>query len=206
MGEGNNTSGGARCQRLQGLLQSVTQHFQTFGLVIYIAGMMAKIKRPMTMRQCEIAAESYSACLLAQSGYDIFVQYGARQPNYDLLGIKGERTVRISVKGSQDGGWMLALRYKNKNNTYQAAIGDWLAAQPGDAIFMFVGFLGLTPDRAPRVYLAKPPEIAAHLKGQYPGRGHTALEEDTLTYYPRSKYEDKIPDVWRYSTERIDSI
>jgi len=36
-------------------------------------------KTPMTSRQCEIAAESYSACLLAQSGYDVFVQYGAKK-------------------------------------------------------------------------------------------------------------------------------
>ena len=52
----------------------------------------------MTSRQCEIAAESYSTCLLAQSGYDVFVQYGAHQQHYDLVALKGERTVRISVE------------------------------------------------------------------------------------------------------------
>lgn len=35
---------------------------------------MPKVKHAMTLRQCEIAAESYSTCLLAQSGYDVFVQ------------------------------------------------------------------------------------------------------------------------------------
>jgi Holliday junction resolvase-like predicted endonuclease len=167
---------------------------------------MSKLKFPMTSRQCEIAAESYAACVLAQSGYDIFVQYGARQPDYDLVAVKGERTVRISVKGSQDGGWMLALRYKHKENTYHQAIAAWLNAQRPDAVFMFVSFLGLSPKCAPRVYLAKPPEIAVHLTAQYLGRGHTALDEDNPTHYPKSKYKDKIPDHWLYSTERIDSI
>jgi len=31
----------------------------------------------MTPRQHEIAAESYAACLLAQCGYDVLIQYGA---------------------------------------------------------------------------------------------------------------------------------
>lgn len=101
---------------------------------------MPKVKRPMSQRQCEIAAESYSACLLAQSGSDVFVHYGARQPDYDLVAVKGVRTVRISVKGSQDGGWMLAVSLK-KGRSYHAAIDKWLAAQPLEVIFMFVGFL-----------------------------------------------------------------
>jgi hypothetical protein len=58
----------------------------------------------MTPRQCEIAAESYAACLLAQAGYDVLVQYGANQPQYDLVAVKGKRILPISVKGSQDGG------------------------------------------------------------------------------------------------------
>ncbi len=45
----------------------------------------------MTSRQCEIAAESYTACLLAQCGYDVLVQYGAKQPHYDLVAVKDKR-------------------------------------------------------------------------------------------------------------------
>lgn len=68
----------------------------------------------MTPRQCEIAAESYAACLLAQAGYDVLIQYGANQPYYDLVANKGEKKFYpISVKGSQDGGWMLAVKYKD---------------------------------------------------------------------------------------------
>lgn len=56
----------------------------------------------MTPRQCEIVAESYTACLLARSGYDVLVQYGANQPHYDFVAVKDKRIIPISVKGSQD--------------------------------------------------------------------------------------------------------
>jgi Holliday junction resolvase-like predicted endonuclease len=65
----------------------------------------------MTPRPCEIATESSTACLLAQAGYDVLVQYGANPPNYDLIADKDKRILKISVKGSQDDGWMLAVRY-----------------------------------------------------------------------------------------------
>ena len=64
----------------------------------------------MTPRQCEIAAEAYAASLLAQGGYDVLVQYGAIQPHYDLVANNGSIFLPISVKGSQDGGWMLAVK------------------------------------------------------------------------------------------------
>ena len=160
----------------------------------------------MSTRQCEIAAESYTACLLAQSGYDVLVQYGANQPHYDLMAVKGERKIPISVKGSQDGGWMLAVGYVEPGVKYHAAIDKWLAIQRNDIIYAFVGFLNVPLGQAPRVYIARPPEIAAHLKLQCSGRGHCSLEEDSPAFYPRSKYKDKVPASWSYSTERLDSI
>ena len=39
----------------------------------------------MTPHQVSVAAEAYAACLLAQCGFNISVQYGANQPEYDLL-------------------------------------------------------------------------------------------------------------------------
>ena len=160
----------------------------------------------MTSRQCEIAAESYTACLLAQSGYDILVQYGANQPHYDLMAVKGERKLPISVKGSQDGGWMLAVRYVEPGVNYLAAADKWLSFQRQDVVYAFVGFLNVPLGQAPRVYVASPPEIAAHLKLQCAGRGHGSLQEDSPTFYPGSKYKDRVPVEWRYSTERIDSM
>ena len=168
---------------------------------------MPKFKFPMTSRQCEIAAESYTACLLAQSGYDVLVQYGANQPHYDLMAVKGEqRKLAISVKGSQDGGWMLAVAYKKAGVSYLAAIDQWFAFQRHDVVYALVGFLNVPLGQAPRVYIARPQEIASQLKAQCLGRGYCSLQEDSPKFYPRSKNKDKVPAEWVYSTERIDTI
>ena len=39
----------------------------------------------MTLRQCEITAKTHVASLFARFGYDVLVQYGANQPQYDLV-------------------------------------------------------------------------------------------------------------------------
>ncbi len=160
----------------------------------------------MTPRQCEIAAESYSACLLAQTGYDILVQYGANQPHYDLAAVKSKRTLLISVKGSQDGGWMLAVKYVKKGVNYLDAIDLWLKSQRDDVVFVFVSFKGISLGSAPRVYVARPLEIATHMKTQCHGRGHGSLQEDIRRDTPGSKYNHKIPATWVFTESRIDSI
>ena len=78
-----------------------------------------RVRTKMTSRQCEIAAESFAASLFARAGYDVLVQYGANQPHYDLVAVKGERMLLISVKGSQSGVWMLATRGKIPGVSYQ---------------------------------------------------------------------------------------
>jgi Holliday junction resolvase-like predicted endonuclease len=160
----------------------------------------------MTSRQCEIAAESYAACLLAQAGYDVLVQYGANQPHYDLVANKEKRFLPISVKGSQDGGWMLAVRYKKKGSSYHDAIDAWLASQRDDVVFIFVQFMHVPLGASPRTYIAKPNEIAAHIKTQCHGRGHGALQEDYERDHPNSKYDHRIPKEWVFTQERIDKI
>ena len=54
-----------------------------------------------------VAAEAFAAALFARLGYDVSVQYGANQPEYDLIAVSGDKMLKISVKGSQDGGWGL---------------------------------------------------------------------------------------------------
>jgi Holliday junction resolvase-like predicted endonuclease len=160
----------------------------------------------MTPRQCEIAAEAYAASLLAQAGYDVLVQYGANQPYYDLVANKGSVFLPISVKGSQDGGWMLAVKYKQEGATYHDAIDRWLAAQRPDVIFMFIQFFGVSVGELPRSYIARPPEIAAHMKTQCHGRGHGSLQEDYRRNRPGSKYDHKIPSAWLFSQKRLEEI
>jgi hypothetical protein len=160
----------------------------------------------MSQSQCEIAAESYAACLLAQAGFDVLVQYGANQPDYDLVANKGGKFLPISVKGSQDGGWMLAVKYKSEGASYHDAIESWCKAQRNDVVFLFVQFKNVELGSAPRAYLARPPEIAAHMKTQCNGRGHGSLQEDYRKSRPGSKYDHRVPDSWAFSLERLDAI
>jgi len=160
----------------------------------------------MTPRQCEIAAESYTACLLAQCGYDVLVQYGANQPHYDLMAVKGDRKLPVSVKGSQDGGWMLAVRFVKPGVNYHAAIDKWLAIQRSDVAYVLVQFINVALGEAPRVYVASPPEIAQYMKTQRSGLGHASLQEDYQRDHPRSQYNHKIPAEWVFTCERIDQI
>ncbi|MBS0432782.1 MAG: hypothetical protein JSS21_10325 [Proteobacteria bacterium] len=165
-----------------------------------------RVKKTMTPRQCEIAAESFTASILARAGYDVLVQYGANQPHYDLVAVKGQRFLLVSVKGSQDGGWMLATRYVKEGVGYHQATDQWLTAQREDIVFVFVQFQGVSIEQAPRVYVARPPEIAEQLRAHRDGKGHGALQEDWQRNHPNSAYADRIPNPWIFTRERIDSI
>ena len=68
--------------------------------------------KKMTSWHVGVAAEAYAAALFARFGYDVSVQYGANQPEYDLIAVSGDKMLKISVKGSQDGGWGLTQNYK----------------------------------------------------------------------------------------------
>jgi len=160
----------------------------------------------MTPRQCEIAAESYAACLLAQAGYDVLVQYGANQPQYDLVAVKERRFLPVSVKGSQDGGWMLAVKYKEKGVSYHDAIDKWLCAQRTDVLFFFVQFLEVSLGSTPRVYIARPAEVAMQLKSQCDGRGYGSLQEDIRRVRAASRYTHRIPIEWVFAESRVESI
>ena len=159
----------------------------------------------MTGRQCEIAAEAWTTSILAQAGYDVWVQYGANQPGYDLVAIKGDRTLKVSVKGTQVKTWPLAVNEVKKGEGYHAAIDNWLARQD-DLVYIFVGLKGVNIGEVPRTYVARPMEIAEHMKKQHNGKGHGALHEDYQRHCIRSKYKDKLPESWAFSLERIDSV
>lgn len=60
--------------------------------------------KKMTSWQVAVAAEAAVAMLFARAGWNVSVQYGANQPEYDLMVSKGAKMLKVSVKGSQDGG------------------------------------------------------------------------------------------------------
>ena len=135
------------------------------------------------------------------------MQYGANQPEYDLIAVSGDRMLKISVKGSQDGGWGLTQSYK-KGYDYHEATAKWLSAHHKKTIFCLVQFQNTAPDEMPRIYLASPEEIAERLNATAAGRGDTILYENH-TWGPRAAGRgttDRIPDQWLISAERLEHM
>lgn len=159
----------------------------------------------MTSWHVGVAAEAYAAGLFAQCGYDVSVQYGANQPEYDLIAVSGEKMLKISVKGSQDGGWGLTQSYK-KGCSYHEAVEQWLQAHHKKTIFCLVQFQNTALGQMPRMYLATPEEIGERLKASAGGRGETILYENH-TWGPRAAgagTTDRIPEHWLFTEERAD--
>ncbi|MFA6043732.1 MAG: hypothetical protein WC718_02000 [Phycisphaerales bacterium] len=171
--------------------------------------MTPESRKKMSQWHVGVAAEAFAAGLFARCGYDVSVQYGANQPEYDLAVIRGERMMKVSVKGSQDGGWGLTQSYLEKGKAnYHEAIDVWAARHKPRTVVCFVQFDGVAITAMPRIYLATPGEIAAHMKASAKGRGDTILEEDKC-WGPRSQAHgttDQIPASWHFSSERIEQL
>ncbi|MBI1778050.1 MAG: hypothetical protein HYR63_22155 [Proteobacteria bacterium] len=100
-----------------------------------------------------IAAEAIAAAQFARLGFDVSVQYGANQPEYDLMIDNGEKTLKVSVKGTyygrKDWGWMLSQSELKKvgNANYHAAANAWAARYKPRTILCLVQFGGVALDR-----------------------------------------------------------
>jgi Holliday junction resolvase-like predicted endonuclease len=75
----------------------------------------------MTSWQVATAAEAIAAAQFARCGWDVSVQYGANQPEYDLVAVDNDRVLKVSVKGSQDGAWGLTQTHL-QNANYHGAV------------------------------------------------------------------------------------
>ncbi|MED3550149.1 hypothetical protein [Cytobacillus praedii] len=162
----------------------------------------------MTPHQVSVSAESFTATLLAWAGYDVSVQYGANQPEYDLIAACGEKMMKVSVKGSQDGGWGLAQSYKS-GKTYGEAIDTWVNKHTGKTIVSLVQFqdVDLEKGEMPRVYLATPQEIGVFMKNMRNGYGHTSLKERHFWTSGVGKgTNDEVPHNWKFSKRRIEEL
>ena len=135
------------------------------------------------------------------------VQYGANQPEYDLMIAKAEKILKVSVKGSQDGKWGLAQKYLNKADYHRAA-EVLLSKHDKKTIFCFVQFEGTELNELPRIYLATPEEIANRLKESAGGRGSSILFEHHEWGHRAASTgkTDKIPANWKFSNERIEEL
>jgi hypothetical protein len=151
-----------------------------------------------------VAAEAFAAAAFARAGYDVLVQYGANQPGYDLA-VAGRRpAVKVSVKGSKDGGWVLTASHK-KGRTYHEAIDHWrLLHSDSTTLFCFVQFKGVSFSASPRMYLARLTDVVEYMKASCGGHGYTSLRE----HYQWSSGKaagtvDIIPASWTMSEARI---
>lgn len=54
--------------------------------------------------QSTTTTEAFSAVQFARRGWDISFHDGANQPKYYLVAADGDRMMKLSVKGSKDGG------------------------------------------------------------------------------------------------------
>lgn len=154
-----------------------------------------------------IAAEAIAAAQFARCRCDVSVQYGADQPEYDLIVARGDRMLKVSVKGSQDGAWGLTQSYL-KNANYHGAIDAWLLRHGAKTVFCLVQLKSVALDALPRVYLARPKEIAERLRESAAGRGETILYEEHR-WGPRAKAAgqvEEIPTSWRLTLERVDEL
>jgi Holliday junction resolvase-like predicted endonuclease len=168
------------------------------------------LTRTMNSFQVSVAAEAIAAAQFARCGFDVSVQYGANQPEYDLLVARGERLLKISVKGSQDGSWGLAQSELKKvgNTNYHGAIELWLEKHGSRTVFCFVQFKRATLSEMPRLYLARPTEVAERLKATAKGRGDTILYERhewTERAHGAGTIEE-IPAGWMFSEHRIEEL
>ena len=157
--------------------------------------------------QVATAAEAFAAAQFARCGWDVSVQYGANQPEYDLVAVSGDLMLKVSVKGSQDGGWGLTQSHI-KDANYHRAADLWLAKHSKKTVFCLVQFRGVALDQLPRMYLATPANIAAWLKSAASGRGDTILYEKHVwaAHAHAGGTVDEIPTEWAFTTERVNAL
>jgi Holliday junction resolvase-like predicted endonuclease len=156
------------------------------------------------------AAEAFTAAQFARFGYDVSVQYGANQPEYDLMIAEGERMLKVSVKGSQDGGWGLSQSQLSiiKNANYHGAAELWFQRHKPMTALCLVQFGNVPDDQMPRAYLAWPREIADRLKEAAGGRGDTILWEDYVRGPKASGagLRETLPNEWRLTRQRVQQM
>lgn len=158
-------------------------------------------------RHVGVAAEAAAAALFARAGFDVSVQYGANQPEYDLIVARSDAMLKVSVKGSKDGRWGLTQSLLNDAD-YHAAADAWCARHTPRTILCFVQYKDVLLDAMPRVYLATPLEVGLRLRMAAAGRGDTILHENH-TWSPRAHAAglvERIPDTWRFTIARVEEL
>jgi hypothetical protein len=160
----------------------------------------------MTPYQVNVAAEAYTCLIMSLAGYDVAMQYGTTQPDWDILATKGMRTLKLQVKGSQTGGWGLFQGHL-KDADYHGALDKWLANELSDVVYVFVQFKGVALGEAPRCYVARPVQIVEHMRTTRGGHARTVLrEKHAYSSGVGAGQIDVIPIGWLLSQARVDTV
>jgi hypothetical protein len=122
--------------------------------------------------------------------------------------------LKVSVKGSQVGGWGLTQAYlrqaaalSGKKPDYQGAINLWLKKHGPRTVLCLVQFWNVPMDHVPRIYLASAVEVAQQLRAAKGGRGEAMLNEDwTIKKGPFTGTSEKLPAAWKFSKCRITEL
>jgi hypothetical protein len=161
--------------------------------------------------QVATAAEAIVAAQFARLGFNVSVQYGANQPEYDLVIDDDGRMLKVSVKGSRDGGWGLSqtqltqLRKDNPDGPtdYQAAADLWCARHKPGTVMCFVQFKDVPIDAMPRIYLVGPKDVAKRLKAARDGKGDTIIWDVSPALGPTKA---AVSEDWKLTAERVEQL
>ena len=158
-----------------------------------------------------IAAECTAAAQFARCGFDVLVQAGRDKPWYDLVVTTAGNLLKVSVKASENGEWLLTngfVRRVAETNGMRvdclSAIDAWRAGYGSRTVVCLVQFEGAAIHELPRVYLASPDEIAETMRetAQRIGRC-TLLERYEWTGSIGARTVEMLPDSWHFSQARV---
>jgi Holliday junction resolvase-like predicted endonuclease len=177
---------------------------------LYRAPLSTRRRRLKTKWHVATAAEAIAAAQFARLGFNVSVQYGANQPEYDLMIDDGSATLKVSVKGSRNKGWGLSHSHLPKlgDKNYHSAADSWLEGHKTGTIICLVQFSMVEFDQMPRIYVASPSDVAARLRAARGGLGHTILWEDHQ-YGQKGAAAgtvERLPDEWRLAKDRMDEL
>lgn len=187
-----------------------SEYWRERGLPMLQQRLQRRLKAPSLMKsswQVATAGEAFAAAQFARCGWDVSVQYGANQPEYDLMVSDGDRVLKVSVKASKDGGWGLTQSYI-KNADYHSAADAWVGKHSGRTIVCLVQFRDVRLDQMPRMYLATPSEIGQWLKQAAAGRGDAILYErhEWSSRAQAAGTVDVIPEAWVFTEMRLNML
>jgi len=134
----------------------------------------------------------------------VFVQYGANQPGYDLAVSDDRKTLLVSVKGSQTGGWILTS--KKKSGTYAEALDIW-TSKNSRYVFFFAQYQRVAVGNMPRAYLALGSEVSAHLRtGAWGQLALSLIEHKEPTRGKKKGQIQRVPESWRVTDQRVNYV